>query len=178
MGIIEITGTPEINIHQNIKELLELIFKNNVLRMSDGQECTPICMLQIKHPGQEKHELMLMPFQFGNADERRALQSQIYRECLQKDVLLACFVADMWMTRSDDPDYLQKHRPMDDPDRKESLNIIIMAPDGRTNILTGFYNRMDDNKCVFPESVSWRGKDIYQNGFFIPPWRGEKETMH
>jgi len=172
---IEIEGNPTIDIGEDYLESLILAWRGLVDQIFKNKNVTPFCFV-ICDNYKNQNGAFVLPFIFGDNEEKNKLKSYIYGMCKLYNAKFILFTADMWVARSNDPEYMQKKRPSEDPDRIEAVCAVIMSPDGYTNMLSLKYERID-NEIKLDSSARWMEDSGMRRGFFIPPWEPTEEVM-
>lgn len=173
---IEIEGNPAIDIGDDYLESLIIAWRGLASQIYTGKNVTPFCFV-ICDNYQNQSGVFVIPFFFENNKKKNKLKSYIYGMCKLYNAKFALFTADMWVARSDYPDYMQKKRPSKDPNRTEAVCAVIMTPDGSTNILSLKYERIN-NKIKLDASARWIEDSGMRHGFFIPPWKPKQEVIN
>lgn len=174
---MNITGEPSIDIPKDVLSFAIHLFHEGINKIKAGSSPIGSCIVLSRPGGSKRIELAIIPVVFEDDDAKNQFRRNLFEFCDEQNAFLAVFVLDLWLARSDDPDYLSKMRPMDDPNRIEALAVIIMEPSGKTNILPAVYRRNGD-EIEFEPEICWRDRyDAFSRGFLIPPWRPTKETI-
>lgn len=171
---IEIEGQLQIDIPEKLYDVTMSWFKRVFGQVYLQIDVTPICMVWAERNGLEG--AYVLPFIFRDDEEKAAYKNILFDFCDERNAKFAVFVIDMFVATSDDPNYPQKKRPSEDPDAMEAVGAVVMEPNGNTNMLSYKYTRSDD-KIIFEPVAEWMTAESMNSGFFIPPWRPEKETM-
>lgn len=171
---IEIEGQLQIALPEKLYDATMSGFKHVFGQVYLQTDVTPICMVWAERNGLDGG--YVIPFIFRDDEEKAAYKNMLFELCDEQNAKFVVFVIDMFVATSNDPNYPQKMRPSQDPSAMEAVGAVIMEPNGNTNMLSYKYTRSDD-KIIFEQKAKWMTCGAMNSGFFIPPWRPEKETM-
>lgn len=172
--MIEIAGEPVFTKDKDTIDLMAHVADYHIKMICETKNIRPVFHL---FDG-ESMEVYLVSW--SNQKEKNFYSYMIHQLCVQKGALFLIFISDTWVSKrvvSGPPKEGMKKLleseneiiPSKDPNRTESIMMLIMYPDGRMDSINAPYVRDDKGFPVFKENPYWASSAIDQFAL-VKPW--------
>lgn len=117
------------------------------------------------------NDIYTIPSQFTCNEDKELFRDIVFVTCRKINADALIFISDVYFVKKREEDIIQGETiiPRIDPGRREAILGIFMLPDGRSDVLSYIYDRLD-NIIVFDRETAWLSDQDQLNHTMLFPW--------